>query len=484
MLAAFVLMFSSCDDYLDKLPKNGVSTDTDISEEEAVALTNAAYQPLQWMNLYNMRIWTLDIVAGNSNTGGGGGEDGLETIQLANFTALSNNQAALDIWRGACPGILRSNLVLQKIPGLDIPDDIKNRCLGEAYFLRAHYYFLLVRLYGDAPLMLTPITSGDDLFLSRTSADTIYAQIISDCEKAIELLPAKSDYSSSDLGRASKDAALTMLAKVYLTLGKNYDKVVNLCEQVTALGYDLSKYNYADNFNAETNNNPESILEVQYTGSTAYDFDGNDNQASWLSTFMGPRNSKFVAGSYGWNLPTQEFVDSYETDDLRKDITILYAGCPQFDEKDYLASYSSTGYNVRKFLVTKQISNATNNSPLNFVVYRYADVLLMEAEALNEQDKTTEAETPLNIVRTRAGLPSVTGKTQSEMKEIIIHERRMELAFEGHRWFDLIRIDNGEYALNFLKSIGKICINRNKLLLPIPQFEMDANPNMIQNPGY
>jgi starch-binding outer membrane protein, SusD/RagB family len=484
VVAGMLLTLSSCNGYLDKSPENGVNTDMEIAEEEAIALTNAAYQPLQWPKLYNMRMWTLDIISGNSDTGGSGGTDGIETIQLANFTATADNAAALDVWRGPNPGILRCDLVLQKVPGLSISDDIKNRCLGEAYFLRAHYYFILVRLFGDVPLMLTPLTPADELSLPRTSASKIYDQIISDCEKAIELLPAKSSYASSDLGRASKDAALTMLAKVYLTLGKNYDKVVSLCDQVTSLGYDLTKCSYADNFDASIDNNPESIFEIQYTGSTTYDFWTNNNQASWLSTYMGPRNSKFVAGAWGWNLPTQEFVDSYETGDLRKDVTILYAGCPQFDSKTYLASYSSTGYNVRKFLVPFSVSKEYNTNPANFVVYRYADVLLMKAEALNEQGKTTAAETPLNSVRTRAGLASITGETQSAMKETILHERRIELAFEGHRWFDLIRIDNGNYALKFLKSIGKTNVTKDRLLLPIPQEEMDANPNMTQNAGY
>ena len=484
IFAVVLLTVSSCDGYLDKSPENGVNTDMELAEKEAIALTNAAYQPLQWPKIYNMRMWTLDIIAGNSNTGGNGSTDGTETIQLANFNGTTDNFTALDVWRGPNPGILRCDLVIQKVSALNISDDIKNRCLGEAYFLRAHYYFILVRLFGEVPLMLEPLTPKDELSLPRASVDKVYEQIISDCEKAIELLPAKSSYSSSDLGRASKDAALTMLAKVYLTLGKDYGKVVDLCKQVSALGYDLTKCKYKDNFDATINNGPESIFEIQYTGSTNYDFWKNDNQACWLSTYMGPRNSGFVGGSWGWNLPTQEFVNSYETGDLRKDVTIFYDGCPQFDGKDYLPSYSSTGYNVRKFLVPFSVSKEYNTNPANFVVYRYADVLLMKAEALNEQGKTGEAEAPLNIVRTRAGLPSITGKTQSEMKEIILHERRMELAFEGHRWFDLIRVDNGDYAIKFFKSIGKTNVNKDRFLLPIPQEEMDANPNMTQNPGY
>lgn len=200
---------------------------------------------------------------------------------------------------------------------------------------------------------------------------------------------------------------------------------------------------------------------------------------------MGPRNSGMVAGTYGWNLPTEEFVKQYEDGDLRKDITVLYQGCLAFDGMEYKRSWSNTGYNVRKFLVSKTVSPEYNTNPNNFVVYRYADVLLKKAEALNEQGHPDQAAEPLNIVRKRAGLTELpTTLTQTEMREKIIHERRMELAFEGHRWFDMIRVDNGNYALTFLKSIGKNNVTKERLLLPIPQTEMDSNHLMTQNPGY
>ena len=177
-------------------------------------------------------------------------------------------------------------------------------------------------------------------------------------------------------------------------------------------------------------------------------------------------------------------MSQYEEGDKRKELTVLYAGCPDFDGKTYKSSYSNTGYNVRKFLVSKTISPEYNTNPNNFVVYRYADVLLKKAEALNEMGQPGQAATPLNIVRKRAGLPEVSGLSQEAMREKIIHERRMELAFEGHRWFDMIRVNNGEYAIRFLQSIGKNSVNKNRLLFPIPQTEMDANILMTQNPGY
>jgi len=491
LFTLFVISFLfGCKKYLDKVPLDTINTSNAWeTEADAIGAINGAYQPLQWAKLYNFRLWTTDIWAGNAAVGAGGGTDGIETQDIANFVTSTDNAAALDIWRGPSPGILRSNLVLQNVPEMNINDELKTRITGEAKFLRGLYYFILVRLFGDVPLITEPPTPESDLRPARTPKAQVYDLIIQDLTDAINLLPAKSTYSGTDIGRASKGAAAGLLAKVYLTLG-NYQKTVELCQQVTALGYTLNP-DYSDNFNAALKNTNESLFEVQYYGKTSADFFSNENQASWVSTFTGPRNSDFVGGGYGWMQPTQEFVNSYEANDSRKDKTILYEGGPAFDGKAYKSSYSGTGYNVRKFLVTKSISPDYNTNPANFPVLRYADVLLIQAEAMNELGNTTDAQltatnanATLNKVRARAGLPDVTGLGKAALKEKILHERRMELAFEGHWWFDIIRVDNGQYALNFLHSIGKSNATTKHLLLPVPQKEIDANKNLSQNSGY
>lgn len=485
---AAALTLSSCKDFLDKSPKSQVDPDTDVTEDVAVALTNACYKGLQSSNLYNMRMWTLDILAGNSLVGAGGGTDGLETIQASDFITQSDNGMALYMWRSPWVGISQCNILLQSLEDADIDSSLKTRCLGEAYFLRAHYYYILVRLFGGVPIRKEPYDPDDSPAIARASLSENYEMIIDDCQKAISMLPTKYEYDAQNVGRACREAAQAMLADVYLTLAPGdaslYSQVVSLCESIEACGYDLSTCDFEDNFDATINNGPESLFEVQYSGSTEYDFWGSNCQSNWGSTFMGPRNADFVAGGYGWNLPTEEFMSQWEDGDLRKDMTVLYAGCPDFDGNTYKSSYSNTGYNVRKFLVPKSISPEYNTNPANFVVYRFADVLLKKAEALNEMGRTGEAETPINIVRKRAGLSGLSDLSQDQMREAIIHERRMELAFEGHRWFDLIRIGDGSYALDFLRGIGKTNVNANRLIFPIPQTEMDANPLMTQNPGY
>lgn len=482
------LLLSGCD-FLNRSPYDSVDTSQGFQTlADAEAAINAAYQPLQWAKLYNMRIWTLDIIAGNSEVGAGGGTDGEETVDLANFIADADNFAALDLWRGPSPGILRCNFVLQKVPAMNIDETIKNRILGEAHFLRAHYYFLLVRLFGGVPLQTEPADSNSDLLLPRASAEEVYELIVEDLDQAITLLPKRSAYTLEHIGRATKEAAMAELARVYLTHYQDYEHyqlVVDLCEEIRKMGYQLEA-DYADLWNPSKQNGVESIFEVQYYGKTNYDFWSNENQASWLSTFTGPRNSGMAAGCYGWNQPTAEFVSQYEVGDLRKEKTVFYTGCPTFDGMTYSSAYSTTGYNVRKFLLTKTQSPDYNTSNQNWVVTRYADVLLMKAEALNEMGQTTLAEAPLYEVRCRAGLTNrstIEGLSQMQMREKIIHERRMELAFEGHRWFDMIRYKDN-YALNFLHSIGKTAATSKHLLLPIPTQEREANPKLTQNPGW
>ncbi|MEO8710965.1 MAG: RagB/SusD family nutrient uptake outer membrane protein [Parafilimonas sp.] len=478
-----LISLASCKKYLDKVPLDTINTSNFYqTADDAVSAINAAYQPLQRPKLYNLRMWTSDIFAGNSVVGAGGGTDGIETVEEANFTTDPSNAGVLDLYRGPYPGILYCNEVIQNVPGINMDTTLRNRIIGEAKFLRANYYFILVRYFGDVPLITAPQTPEDNLYPARTAKAQVYDLIVQDLKDAITLLPPRETYTGADVGRASKGSAVGLLAKVYLTLG-DYADVIPLCQQVTSLGYTLDA-NYTDNFDPAHKNGPESLFEVQFSGATTYGFFDDLNQASWTSTFMGPRNTTFVGGAYGWNQPTQEFVDSYEAGDKRKDLTILYQGCPDFNGNVYSSSYSTTGYNVRKFLVPTSVSPQYNTSNEDFPVLRYADVLLMEAEALNETGETTQAEGPLNMIRERAGIPDIHGENQTDMRNTILHERRMELAFEGDRWFDLIRVNNGQYGLDFLHSIGKTNATSKNLLMPIPQVEIDANKNLTQNPGY
>lgn len=490
-----LLAASSCtDDFLDRTSSQDINTSSFYkTEADAIAAVNAAYNPLQRAKLYNLRLWTTDIMAGNSEVGANPSDsnDGVETKNLADFTTTTDNAGVLDLWRGPWPGIQYCNIVLDRVPSIDVDEALKERILGEAHFLRATYYFILVRCFGDVPLITEPYW-GDEAENARpvrTSKELVYDQIISDYSEAIEKLPFRETYTGSDIGRASKGSAAGMLAKVFLTLGSdegNWNRVVSLCDTVAQWGYDLNT-NYSDNFNPDAENTIESLFEIQYMKGIEDDFWSDDNLSSWTTNYMGPRDSKLTTVGWGWNQPTQEFVDSYEGGDLRKDVTLFYNGCPLFDGIEYNPAYAyKTGYNVRKFIVGKSyIASTLNGSPLNFPVLRYADVLLMKAEALNELGLTKDAETPLNLVRHRAGLDPAKDLSKDDFRLKVLHERRMELAFEGDRWFDLIRVKDGQYGLDFLHSIGKTNATSKHLLLPIPLVDCDANPNLLpNNPGY
>lgn len=268
------LALTSCN-FLERQPWDSVDTTNGFqTEADAEAAVNACYQPLQWAKLYNMRIWTLDIIANESVVGAGGGSDGLETVEMANFIATADNFAALDLWRGPSPGILRCNFVLKEVPSMQIENDLKNRMLGEAHFLRAHYYFILVRLFGGVPMPTEPLTSDSNLKMPRASVDEVYALIISDLQEAIARLPQRSAYGTKNVGRASKEAAMVELARVYLTYQPDvakYNEVVRICEEITSMGYQLAA-DYADNFNPAKQNGVESIFEIQYYGKTNHDF--------------------------------------------------------------------------------------------------------------------------------------------------------------------------------------------------------------------
>ena len=342
---------ASCSGFLDSFPSYAVDPNVSVSDSVAIALTNGCYVPLQSSNLYNQRIWSLDIIAGNSEVGAGGGEDGIETVQVRDFSASSDNGFALYIWRSPWVGISQCNLVISSVEDSELVSDaIRKRSLGEAHVLRAHYYYILVRLFGGVPIRTVPHDASQSTDIARSSLDDCYALIISDCLKAIECLPEKASYGDLDRNRVGREAALAMLADVYLTYNPSahYAEVVSLCDQIADMGYDLTKCAFEDNFGIKADYSKEALFTVGYSGSTDHDFWSGSNQSSWLSTFMGPRNSGIVAGAWGWNQPTQEFMDEWESGDLRKAVTCFYKGCPRFDGKAYKPEWSTTGYNVRK----------------------------------------------------------------------------------------------------------------------------------------
>ncbi|GAB3230673.1 RagB/SusD family nutrient uptake outer membrane protein [Hymenobacter seoulensis] len=473
-------LLSSCGkEFLSEEPTDQV-TDANFykTTTDAIQATNAVYSELGKGGQYNYALWGIgDIGSDLSTTGGGGGGDGIEQQQLDFYNIPTTNPLITRLWGGCYIGIGRANIVLQKVPGMSIDAAIQKRSIGEAQFLRAKYYFDLVRAYGDVPLLTTPPTSLEEVNVPRTPAAQVYELIVKDLTDAIGNLPAS--YSGDDIGRATKWAATGLLAKVYLTQGNMAGAAQRAREVISQSGKSLWD-NYGDNFKVATENGKESLFEVQYVaGRNQYTFDGLGFVGN---EFMGPRGQGIVPqGGYGFNIPEPDFVAGYEPGDLRRDVTIWKPGDAYPDGRVQPSSLpgSPNGYGVKKWFVGKNNTNIWD-SELNIPVLRLAEVYLILAEAAGP---TAEGYEAINKVRRRAfGLPintasakDLSGLSADAFKTAVWRERKYELAFENDRWFDMKR--TGE----LLKYRGVKPFN---IVLPVPQSEIDVNSGLTQNPGY
>ncbi|ALW84819.1 hypothetical protein AUC43_06795 [Hymenobacter sedentarius] len=473
--------------FLEETPNDQI-TDANFykSEQDAIQAVTAAYSELAKGGQYNYALWGIgDIGSDISYTGGGGGGDGIEQQQLDNFNIPSTNPIINRLWGGSYIGIGRANIVLQKVPLItNINPAIKNRCLGEAEFLRAKYYFDLVRVYGDVPLLTVPPLTPAEVNIARTPAAQVYTQIVNDLTDAITKLPAT--YSGDDIGRATKWAAAGLLAKVYLTQGNMSGAAQRASEVINSGQYSLYP-NYGDIFKIANDNGKESLFEVQYvSGRNEYTFDGLGFVGN---EFFGPRGQGIVPqGGYGFNIPENDFVAGYETGDQRRDVTIWKPGDVYPDGRKQPASLpgSPSGYGCKKWFIGKTDTRVWD-SGLNIKVLRLAEMYLILAEASGPTPAGLDA---LNIVRRRSfGLPLATpsaahdiaaGISASAFKTAVWRERKYELAFENDRWFDMKR--TGE-LLTSPQLLAK-GVKPNNVVLPLPQTELDVNPNLKQNPGY
>jgi hypothetical protein len=459
------------------------------NELQAVNAVNATYTPLS--AIYNGAAWHIgDIMSDDADLGGGGGGDGLEVAELDNFSVTSFNPIISLMWAQCYFGILRANLVVERIPGVPVMSEaIRQRSLGEGRFLRAFYYFQLVRVFGDVPLYTNVITAEESSTIARKPKAEVLALIVADLKVAETLLPVS--YSGTNLGRATRGAAKGLLASVYLWLGDKPNAAAKAREVIDANTYRLND-NYGDNFNLDKENGPESLFEVQYRSGGGQWSDFGAGQK--LNTFMAPRAQDIVqASGYGFCVPTRNFVDKYTKTgaaystitDKRRQSSMWIPG-DQFGGYTQPASLvgSPSGFNVRKYFVP--IANTLGDNggwtcALNVPVMRYSEVLLMYAEAAGPATGLSS----LNLVRTRAGLtPIAAGQNDAQWLATVYNERRLELGFEMHRWYDLLRHPDPQYFITVMRAAGKNNIQPYHRYMPIPQGERDRNPNLTQNEGY
>ncbi len=437
-----------------------------VSAKDAVESVNSIYGHFNtWQECGFPLLAITSIPSDDADKGSSPGDAGF-LDDFDNFTFTSTQFLIDDFWKGQYAGINLSNQCIENIPNITMDETLKNRLIAEAKFLRAYHYFNLVRAFGGVPKVDKVPVTADELNPSRASKEEIYALIEKDLNDAA-ILPIS--YSGNDVGRATKGAALAMLAKVRM-YEKNWGEVLSLTNQVIALPYTLMS-DYEQIFRVE--NNSESIFEAQ----TKQDINcsiGDDYT-----------NIQSVRGQWGWgfNIPSQDLSASYEAGDLRKEGTILFKGetTPEGDQVSSLAP--NPMYNQKAYQPTS-IPKICGSDPKdqNRRILRLADVLLMNAEAANEQSDNVQALLSLNKVRNRAGLASVNIVDQTLLRNAIWKERRSELAMEEDRFFDLVRQGR---AGQVLKAAGKQFVDGKNEIFPIPQKQIDlSGGKLIQNPGY
>jgi starch-binding outer membrane protein, SusD/RagB family len=488
-----VLCLSSCSDsWLDPAPENQIveQDSTFIDPANAVEFVNSCYNSLlQWNETTFSWIGMSSITSDDADKGSDPGDLGTDKDQMDNLTYSSTSLSVAEVWAGNFNGISRCNQAIDNVPKYEIDAALKSRLIGEATFLRAYYYFNLVRCYGDVPLIdgLIDADNPADIQKAATRApkEDVYNLIVSDLESAMNALPTVDQYAVEDRGRATKGAAMGLLAKVNMYL-KEWQNVQDLTDQIingSAGTYGLVP-DYATIWREEGENSIESLFEIQGRGiNPNTGIQGYAVTQSPRGDVKYPDNTAAVTG-WGFNTPSSDLEASYEPGDLRKHATIMHKGDTLWDGAIVKTSVANDRYNYKAYVSKKNESfNGSDwESNKNVRILRMGEIYLLNAEAANELGNSTKAQASLNAVRHRAGLGDTPASNQADLRNAIWKERRIELAMEHDRFFDLVRQGR---AGEVMRAHGKDFVDGKNELFPIPQPEIDASQGKYaQNPGY
>ena len=486
-----VSLGSCSEDFVEVTPKGSFLSDNYYAnQEQATAALVGVYDPIR-KNSGGFENMIAMMNAGSDDhfAGGGGSTDGLG-IQNFSTHSLTSTSIPESFWNDHYQGIFRANTLLVKLPDVAMADGLKSRFAGETKALRAIYYFNLVRLFKNVPLLLDPLTATNMYDAEQATPEEVYAQIEKDLTEAIPALPT-SVPADTESGRLTKGAAQAMLGKVYLYEGKKTEAAAILA-QVNGTPGATNQYgnrlltNFSDLWVVSNKFNPESLIEVSHTsaGNSDWGFWGSGrDEGNTLNVMVGPRSYSKPSGSSapdlpsGWsfNVITQGLYDAMKLDPRFGATVLDLKALKASGEADYIGGYQDTGYFLNKFVPRKEdVRTGGGAAELNYkqnsYIIRLADTYLMEAEALGSGAR---AQALLDAVRARVGLPS-TPVTLDAIKS----ERRMELAGEGHRFFDLVRWGDAASKLadrGFDAGVDEI--------FPIPTRELQGT-KLKQNPGY
>lgn len=460
LLIGLVFIASSCnDDFLDvdsQFEIDQADSGTTVTPEQMI---NGVYGMLTDWDYAFSYLGITEIISDNADKGSSPTDTGADKDVLDQLTFTSSAGSIRAMWTKWYKSVGRATTSIEYSESYGLTDEsYKSRLIGEAKFLRALNYFWLVRSFGDVPLQHI------DIVQRQPKAD-VYAFIEQDLEDAIASLPLKNGYAAADLGRVTKGAAQALLAKVYMYQEK-WQQAYDMADDViSSTQYDLYS-DYAELWRSSQENGIESIFEVQARGEAT---------AHGVQQYSQTQGARGTSGwGWGFNTPSQNLLDAFnaEGDDIRRDATIIFAGETLWDGREVSASVQNPMYNEKAY---SSANAGSSDGDKNIRILRYAEVLLIKAEAAIHTGD--DAATPLNLVRDRVGLDPITSPTVQD----IWKERRLELAMEHDRWFDLVRTGQAQAAM---AADGKTFVVGKHELFPIPNDQLNQTPEMTQNPGW
>lgn len=473
-LIAIIAMATSCKkEFLDTPSPQPTFEINFSSADNAELAVVGCYDIMGWDGKHNTIPFFFGDIAGHDTYKGGDvGADQDWMDNLKNFTYTPDNYMLNFAYTDYYKGVGRSNSTIENVGKMSadlISNKQKAQFIAEAKFTRSYFYFELVKTFGSVPL-IDHILSVDEYQQPLASISSIYAFIEADLTAAISKLPSKTEGGPAYIGRATKGMAQALLAKVYIYQQK-WPEAKKMTDDIIGAGEYSLMSNFADVFNMDYENNDEIIFSIQFKESANGEY-GNDNEGSMLEVYLTARNAPFAGiGGWGFSCPTKDLYDEFEAGDIRRDATIisngdtLWKGTP--DEQVFTLNFATNKDHLsnRKYALPRSQQPAEmSDASKNWIVIRYADVLLWNAEAAFHMGG--DWHTPLNEIRTRAGL----GATTLTGIDAIYHERRVELALEGDRFWDVVRQGQGDAVLGKYGYMEGVHNH-----FPIPQAQLDLS---------
>lgn len=459
LLFAMLVIITSCDeDYLEVDSRADIEFDDSgviITPAEMVTGVYGRFTDFSYAFSF---LGITEIISDNSDKGSSPGDTGGDKDLLDDLTHTASSGSSREMWETWYKTIGRATIAIDYTENYKNYDaNLKSRLIGEAKFLRALHYFWLVRSFGDVPIQEVDL-------VARAPKNDVYAYIIKDLQDAIELLPIKSDYASGDVGRATKGSAQGLLAKIYL-YQEDWQAAYDAANIVIASNQYGLHPNYEEIWRASTENGMESLFEIQARGETI------NHGVQQYSQTQGARGA--TGWGWGFNTPSENLLNAFNAagDSIRRDATIIFRGETLWDGR-VVGATENAMYNEKAY---SSLNAGADESDKNIRILRYAEILLIKAEAATYINQ--DAATPLNLVRARVGLAPISNPTVQQIWD----ERRLELAMEHDRWFDLNRTGQAATAM---AADGKTFITGKHELFPIPNDQLIQTPEMTQNPGW